>query len=112
MLLAKLSITRSFFQHFLKKQPLPLISIIVTRRSKIWITKNQPPAEWEYGEQQDLMNVELANALDKLKPTDRNPPFLIVDLRENHERDLMDLPTRTKKGALIPRVNIPLHDLL
>jgi rhodanese-related sulfurtransferase len=49
--------------------------------------------------------------LNKLKPGE-NSPFLLIDLRENHERELMDLPKYTKTKALIPRVNIPLDDLL
>jgi hypothetical protein len=49
-------------------------------RGKIWINKSEPP-EWVYGEAEDIMNVELANAIDKLKPGE-NPPFVIVDLRE------------------------------
>jgi rhodanese-related sulfurtransferase len=56
--------------------------------------------------------VELVSALDKLKPTDKNPPFLILDLRENHQRELIDLPKYTKNKVLIPRVNITLEDLL
>ena len=75
----------------------------------MWITKNAP-REWEYGEQQDIMNVELANALNKLKPGE-DPPFLIVDLREEHERDYVDLPKLTKNKAKMPRVNISLEDL-
>ena len=35
-----------------------------------------------------------------------------MDLRETHERELMDLPKYTKNKALIPRVNITLEDLL
>ena len=59
------------------------------------------------------MNVELVSALDKLKPLDKTPaPFLILDLRETHEREMMDLPKHTKNKALIPRVSIPLDDLL
>ena len=57
------------------------------------------------------MNVELANALDKLKATDK-PPYLIIDLREPHEQEIMDLPKYTKNKVLIPRVNIPLQSLL
>lgn len=49
-------------------------------RHKIWITKSEPP-EWIYGEQDDLMNVELVSAFDKLKPGE-NPPYLVLDLRE------------------------------
>jgi len=80
-------------------------------RGKIWISKNELP-KWEYAEQTDLVNVELVSALDKLKPTEKNPPFLILDLRENHQRELMDLPKYTKNKVLIPRVNITLEDLL
>ena len=80
-------------------------------RGKIWISKNELP-QWEYAEQTDLVNVELVNALDKLKPGEKNTPFLILDLRENHQRELMDLPKYTKNKALIPRVNIVLEDLL
>jgi len=47
-----------------------------------------------------------------LKPSDTKPPFLILDLREEHERDYVDLPKYTKSRALIPRVNIPLDDLM
>ncbi len=43
----------------------------------------------------DLINVELVSALDKLKPGEK-APFLIVDLRENHEREFIDLPKYTK----------------
>ena len=81
-------------------------------RCKIWISKNELP-EWDYAEQSDLVNVELVSALDKLKPLDKTPaPFLILDLRETHEREMMDLPKHTKNKALIPRVSIPLDDLL
>ena len=59
-----------------------------------------------------MVNVELVSALNKLKPGDKNPPFLLIDLRENHERELMDMPKYTKQKALIPRMNIPLDDLL
>ena len=45
------------------------------------------------------MNVELARALDKLKPGD-NPPYLILDVREPHERELLDLPKYNKVGLL------------
>jgi len=80
-------------------------------RSRIWINKQAPP-EWEYGEQPDLVNVELARALDELKPTDVKPPFLIVDLREPHEQELMDWPKLTKQKARLPLVSIPLNSLL
>ncbi|TNV84436.1 hypothetical protein FGO68_gene16349 [Halteria grandinella] len=78
-------------------------------RQKIWINKHTPP-EWIYGEQEDLMNVELAKSLDTLKQGEK-AAFLIVDLREESERDMMDLPKYTKNKVLIPRVNIPLEDL-
>jgi hypothetical protein len=35
-------------------------------RGKMWITKNEPP-EWMYAEQEDIVNVELANSIDMLK---------------------------------------------
>ena len=96
-------LNRSAQQPFLFSYPM---------RQKIWISKNELP-KWDYAEQSDLVNVELVSALDKLKPLDKTPPpFLIVDLRENHERELMDLPKYTKNKALIPRVNIPLDDLM
>lgn len=81
------------------------------QRTKIWISKNELPPEWEYAEQTDLVNVELVSALNKLKPGEK-APFLIVDLRENHERELMDLPKYTKNKVRIPRVDIPLDDLM
>lgn len=100
---------------FLKtiQSPSPL-ALVVTRpkRNKIWINKLEPP-EWFYAEQPDLMNVELANALNQLKPADKTPPpFLILDLRDQTEREMIDLPKYTTNKALIPRVNIPLDDLL
>lgn len=60
----------------------------------MWINKVEPP-EWFYGEQPDLVNVELASALDKLKPGEK-APFLIVDVRETHEQEMMDFPKLTK----------------
>ncbi len=72
-------------------------------RTRIWINKADPP-EWEYAEQPDLLNVELARALDQLKPADPTPPFLIVDLRESHEQELMDFPKLTKQKARVPIV--------
>ena len=65
------------------------------RNNRIWIKQNEPP-EWEYKDQQDLANVELVNALDKLKPGQPAPPFIILDVREEHERDIMDLPKFNK----------------
>lgn len=79
-------------------------------RNRIWITKQELP-EWDYAEQPDLMNVELARSLDQLVPGQPSP-FLIIDLREQHEREYLDLPKYTKKKALLPRVNIPLEDLV
>ena len=80
-------------------------------RNRIWINKGEPP-EWEYAEQPDLVNVELARALDQLKPTDSTPPFLIVDLREPHEQEIIDFPKLTKQKACMPIVQITLNDLL
>ena len=95
---------------FVQRQ-FPPFFVHLPSRSKIWISKNELP-KWEYAEQTDLVNVELVSALDKLKPNEKNPPFLILDLRENHQRELMDLPKYTKNKTLIPRVNITLEDLL
>lgn len=67
--------------------------------------------EWDYEEQPDLVNVELARSLDQLVPG-KPAPFLIIDLREQHEREYIDLPKYTKNKALVPRVNIPLEDLV
>ena len=60
----------------------------------MWIKKNEPP-EWDYAEQIDLMNVELVNSIDKLK-VGENPIFTILDVRDQSERDLVDLPARNK----------------
>lgn len=37
---------------------------------------------------------------------------MLIDLREEVERELLDLPKYTKNKVLIPRVNIPLEDLV
>ena len=58
------------------------------------------------------MNVELANALDSLKPTDTNPPFVILDVRANDEIEFMDLPKLTKNKARVPKIHIHLQVLL
>ena len=58
-----------------------------------------------------MINVELAKSLDTLVPG-KPAPFLIIDLREQHEREYVDLPKYTKKKALVPRLNIPLEDLV
>ena len=57
------------------------------------------------------MNVELAKSLDILKP-DKPAPFLIIDLREQHEREYIDLPKFTKNKVRIPRMDIPYDDLV
>lgn len=64
-------------------------------RRKIWITKSEPP-EWLYADQDDLMNVELANAVDQIKSSSEKLAFLIVDLREGSELEMMDFPKRNK----------------
>jgi hypothetical protein len=46
----------------------------------MWIKKTQEP-EWDYADVQDLMNVELLNAINKLKPGE-NAPFMLLDVRE------------------------------
>ena len=57
------------------------------------------------------MNVELAKTLDSIEPG-RSSPILIIDLRDQREREYIDLPKYTKKKAPMPRVNIPLFDLI
>ena len=41
------------------------------------------------------MNVELFRCIDRLKPGE-NPPFVLIDIREPSESDLMDLPKYNK----------------
>lgn len=60
----------------------------------LWIKKNEPP-EWIYAEQSDLVNVEFARAIESLKPGEK-APFMVIDVRDTPERDIMDLPKRNK----------------
>lgn len=64
------------------------------KNHSMWINKSEPP-EWFYAEQPDLVNVELASSLDKLKPGEK-AAFMILDVRELHEQELMDFPKYTK----------------
>jgi len=57
------------------------------------------------------MNVELAKSLDKLVPGEPSP-FLIIDIREQHEREYVDFPKYTKKKAFVPRMDISLENLV
>lgn len=91
MKLSLLLFSKTLLRH--KQSMAPLLRP-VTVRHKIWINKLQPP-EWMYAEQEDLMNVELAKCLDTLKQGEK-APYLIIDLREQSERELMDIPKYTK----------------
>jgi hypothetical protein len=75
----------------------------IALRERVWINKQQPP-EWDYGEQEDLMNVELAKSLEVLKPGQK-APFLIIDLRDESERELLDLPKYTKVRSPLLHIN-------
>ena len=63
-------------------------------RNKIWITKNQAP-EWIYGEVTDLINVEFSRAIENIKHNEE-VPFVILDIREQHEIEFLDIPLRNK----------------
>ena len=48
-----------------------------------------------YAEQTDIMNVEFARSFDSLKPGEQSP-FIIIDVRDQEERDIIDIPKRNK----------------
>ena len=87
--------------NLMTKRP-PLFGMLPIRckyESKLWVTYNERP-EWTYMDAADLMNVELANAIGKLEPN-KNVPWLILDVREESERDYMDLPKYNKVSTFL-----------
>eukprot|EP00347_Sterkiella_histriomuscorum_P017790 403347984 len=57
------------------------------------------------------MNVEFQRSFESVKPGE-TPPFILIDVREQSERDYCDLPEKNLLGVKVPRMNIPLNDLL
>jgi len=79
-------------------------------RQRVWIKRNES-VPWVYAEKQDLLNVELVASIEALKPDER-PPFLILDVREPSEREIIDLPSRNKDKVEIPRMFVSYDNLV
>ena len=65
---------------------------------------------WIYAEKVQLLNVEFINAVNSLSSHEKSP-FVVLDVRNDDEITLADLPSQNEKGAEIPKINIPLYML-
>jgi rhodanese-related sulfurtransferase len=88
--------------------PSSTLLISLPLRSKMWIKKNVGP-EWDYKDKTNLLNVEFHSAFEKPEARERakNIPFVIIDVRNDEEKKMIDLPRENSKGCLIPRIDFP-----
>ena len=89
----------------------------------IWITKNQP-REWKFGKTDaggnhlaDYISCsQLNEAIEDLTNfSETNYPFMLLDVRESHERDIKDVVDKvytSDKAIKIPRVNLIYEELV
>ncbi len=89
----------------------------------IWITKNQP-REWKFAKTNAggnhlidyISSNQLSEAIEDLKHfSETNYPFMLLDVRESHEKEIKDVVDRLEisdKVIEIPRVNLVYEELV
>ena len=97
-----------------------------SRAYKIWITKNAPQ-EWKFANtdaggahlKEYITGAQLKEAIYELasfRKEEATPPFMILDVRAPHEREIKDIvsevPTDDGTMVKIPRVNLIYEELV
>lgn len=70
---------------------------------------NETDNNWKYYKNHSMLAGELYDELINL--TNENPPFMVLDIREESELELFSFPLRNKKGVKLPILHKTVSDI-